>query len=219
MPASAARCRNSCSMRPIWTRRSRIKGTSVNELSLPFSFDRHCRPLCAVQHGAVDAGRGVAAACPDAPAADRRQQAALSPTSAKTDAQDRHEALGDGAPPQCCADGCSQSGRAEGHHRQGDRQGEGSREIGRRHLQPRALPAAEGRLQIDGIAAARREQARRRPAGDDRRVRIVIDRRLRRDLAGIQLSQPARRAAAPAISDRRHHRASTAARAARMRRR
>ena len=41
---------------------------------------------------------------------------------------------------------------------------------------------------------------------------------LRLDLAGIHLSQPARRATAPAISDRRHHRAQCAARAARTRR-
>ena len=96
--------------------------------------------------------------------------------------------------------------RAKGRCRQGHRQGQGSRQIGDRHLQPRPLPAAEGRLQIDGLAAARREQARRGPAGGDHRLRLVIDRRLRRDLAGIQLSQPACRAVAPAVSDRRHHR-------------
>ena len=104
------------------------------------------------------------------------------------------------------ARGCGQPGGAKGRHRQGHRQGQGSREIGRRHLQPRSLPAAEGRLQIDGFAAARREQAGRRSAGRDHRLRLVIDRRLRRDLAGIQLSQPARGAVAPAVSDRRHHR-------------
>ena len=43
-------------------------------------------------------------------------------------------------------------------------------------------------------------------AGPDHRVRIVVDCRLRLDLAGIQLSEPARGAAAPAISNRRHHR-------------
>ena len=42
------------------------------------------------------------------------------------------------------------------------------------------------------------------PAGGDRRLRIVVDRRLRGDLAGFQLSQPARRAIAPAISGRLH---------------
>ena len=56
------------------------------------------------------------------------------------------------------------------------------------------------------------------PAGGDHSVRIVIDRRLRRDLAGLQLSQPARRAIAPAISDGRHLRRQSPARAARTRR-
>ncbi len=100
----------------------------------------------------------------------------------------------------------SKSAAAKEPHRQGDRQGEGGREIGRRHLQPRALPAAEGRRQVDGLAAACRSQARRRPAGRDRRVRLVVDRGLRRDVAGIQLSQSPRGATAPAISERRHHR-------------
>ena len=69
-----------------------------------------------------------------------------------------------------------QSGAAEEPHRQGDRQGEGGREIGQRHFQPRAVPAAEGRRAIDGIAAACREQARFRRAGGDHRLRIVLDR-------------------------------------------
>ena len=172
---------------------------------------RRCRP------GAFDAGRAVAAACPDAPAT-AAQQAALS-DSAKSERQDRtaSPSAASAAAAGASTDGCRQSGGAKGHHRQGDRQGQGSREIGRRHLQPRALPAAEGRLQIDGVAAACREQARRGSAGGDHRVRLVIDRRLRRDLAGIQLSQPARRAIAPAISDRRHHRHQSPARAARTR--
>ena len=89
---------------------------------------------------------------------------------------------------------------------QGDREGQGSREIGRRHFQPRALSAAEGRRQEDGIAAACGEQARRRRAGGDRRVRFVVDTRPWRDIAGLHLSQPAGGAAAPAISDRQHHR-------------
>ena len=37
------------------------------------------------------------------------------------------------------------------------------------------MPAAEGRLQIDGIAAACREQARGGQAGRHRRLRLVID--------------------------------------------
>ena len=104
-------------------------------------------------------------------------------------------------------------------HRQGGRQGEGSREIGQRHFQPRALPAAEGRRQSGRIAAACGGQAAFGRAGDDHRLRLVLDQRLWRDLAGLHLSQPARGATASPISERRHHRLQFAARAATTRRR
>ena len=161
--------------------------TALAAAGMALSMPASLLPLQAQTHKAGTTGRPAGGFCPTAPKLDptrrltwprrsRRRTVAVNPASAK------------------------------GRHRQGHRQGQGSREIGRRHLQPRPLPAAEGRLQIDGVAAACREQARRRPAGGDHRLRLVIDRRLRRDLAGIQLSQPARGAAAPAISDRRYHR-------------
>ena len=56
------------------------------------------------------------------------------------------------------------------------------------------------------LAAARGEQARRRRAGPDHRVRFFFDAGPWLDVARIHLSQPAGGAAAPAISDRRHHR-------------
>ena len=68
------------------------------------------------------------------------------------------------------------------------------------------VPAVEGRLENDGLAAACRNQARVGTARPDHSVRIVVDCRLRLDLAGIQLSEPPRGATAPAISNRRHHR-------------
>ena len=43
-------------------------------------------------------------------------------------------------------------------------------------------------------------------AGGDRRVRIVLDPGIRRDVTRIHLSEPAGGAIAPAISGRRHHR-------------
>ena len=79
--ASAARCRNSCSTRPIWTRRSRIKGTSVNEFSLPFSPDDMAG---GHRHGGrCAAGAAMRAAPLRAQAA---QQATLS-DKAKTDSR------------------------------------------------------------------------------------------------------------------------------------
>ena len=64
-------------MRPAWTRRSRIKGTSVNELSLPFSFIQIADGFRRRRRGAFDAGRSVAASCPNATPA----QAGLSDTA------------------------------------------------------------------------------------------------------------------------------------------
>ena len=51
------------------------------------------------------------------------------------------------------------SAAAKDAHRQSHRQGEAGREIGERYFRPRALPAAEGRRAIDGLAAACRQQA------------------------------------------------------------
>ena len=147
--------------------------------------------------------RGVARACAGRPAdsAGRGIRAPPNPIAPKPAAPrqtHRHR--------QCCRRRSGRSGAAEEPHRQGDRQREGSREIGRRHFQPRAVPAAEGRRQIDGIAAACGGKARFGRAGDDHRLRFVVDAGLRHDVTGIHLSQPARQAAAPAISERRHHR-------------
>ncbi len=88
---------------------------------------------------------------------------------------------------------------------EGDRQGEAGREVGLRHFQPRAMPAAEGRIEVDGIAAACRGQAGLGPARGDRRLRLVLDRGLRLEFTRVHLSQSPRDAAAPAISGRRHH--------------
>ena len=74
-----------------------------------------------------------------------------------------------------------QSGAAEEHDRQGDRQGQAGREIGRRYFQPRAVPAAEGRRKSMGSLPHVAAQARRRPAGRDRRLRLVVDPGLRLD--------------------------------------
>ena len=60
-------------MRPIWTRRSRIKGTSVNEFSLPFSFVQIADGFRRRRHGAFDAGLGIARAGADAQPPSRRR--------------------------------------------------------------------------------------------------------------------------------------------------
>ena len=70
--------------------------------------------------------------------------------------------------------------------------------MGRRRLQPCSVPAVKGRLQSMG-SLPRVASSSSRVSRGDRRVRIVVDRRLRRDLAGFQLSEPARRAIAPDI--------------------
>ena len=147
------------------------------------------------------------------------QQAALS-NSGKAQAETQVQAQAEAAKPAApAASGSATTGTSpatgsaaaadpaaqKGHGRPGDRQGQGSREIGERYLQPRAMPVAEGRCQIDGLAAACREQADRGPAGRDHRLRFVLDRWLRRVVTRVQISQPARCTTAPEISQRRHH--------------
>ena len=107
-------------------------------LSLPFSPNdiagrSRSRRSCSLTPD-VPAARAGPPACASRP---------RSPTGAKSDAARPAAPQTTGA--QCRRRRPGQSIGAKEPHRQGDRQGQGSREIGRRHFQPRALPAAEGR--------------------------------------------------------------------------
>ncbi len=155
-------------------------------------------PASSLPARAQAAAQAAPTAAPSAP--NRRRQSDTRPSDAKSTAAQPSATTGTASADQ------AGPAAAKEPHREGDRQGEAGREIGQRHFQPRAVPAAEGRRPTDGIAAACREQARFRPAGRDHRVRLVLDRRFWLDFARIHLSEPARGPTAPAISDRRHHR-------------
>ena len=129
----------------------------------------------AIARRLVSADAGVAC-CPRAPRPPSRLRypTVPNPIAPRAAATRRRPAPGNATSPPIQA----KSAAAKEPHHQGDRKGEAGREIGQRHFQPRSVPAAEGRRQIDGIAAACGGQAGFGAAGGDRRVRIVVDRRV-----------------------------------------
>ena len=149
------------------------------------------RPFCGVASLAVPAVAALVLLTPASMLRARAQavqQAALSGV-AKSDSIRASASQTTGAANATAVDQPGSAAAPELHH-QGDRKSKGRRKVGRRHFQPRPVPAAQGWCQPDRVVAACGGQAGLGRARDDHRIRIVVDPGLGFDVAGVHLSQP-----------------------------